>query len=107
MDNQNAPARQLLFGPEGKAYLEREYVALQRSTHEIAERMRTYHKLVRRALEHHKIGIRSRGEAQSSALSTGRAPHPTKGKPRPAAHRERISQSLTLIPKPAISQESP
>lgn len=104
MDNQNTPARQLLFGPNGKEYLQREYVTNERSTHEIAEQMKTYHKLVRRALQHHQIGIRNRSEAQSSALTTGRAPHPTKGKSRPEVTRERIRQKLT--PKPT-SKESP
>ena len=94
MDTRNLSARLFLFSSEGKVFLEREYTQNQRSTHELAEERKTYHKLVLQALRHHRIVVRDRGEAQSSALVTGRAPHPTAGKQRPKVTRDRIRQSL-------------
>ncbi len=94
MDDRNTSARAFLFSPGGRQFLEREYSTRARSTHEIADERKTYHKLVLQALQHHKIHVRTRSEAQTKALASGRATHPTKDTTRPTDTCERISQTL-------------
>jgi len=72
--------RHFLFTQEGKKFLHEQYILKERSTYEIAEQLEVYPNMVRRALQSHKFPIRSKSEAQSVALKTGRHKHPTKGK---------------------------
>ncbi len=83
-----------LFSSEGRPFLLHEYNEQGKSTYVIAAELGTYANVVRRALLHHGIQLRSHSEAQQQALKSGRTLHPTRGRPRPEATKERISQSL-------------
>lgn len=65
-----------------------------KSTHEIAESLGTYTNKVRRVLTKHGVKIRGRADAQSIALKSGRAKHPTKGTTRPESVKEKISEGI-------------
>jgi very-short-patch-repair endonuclease len=64
------------------------------STYEIAEMMETYPNKIRRILKKRGHKLKTRSEAQSSALRNGRSKHPTEGKERPLEQRLKISTSL-------------
>ena len=48
------------------------------STYEIAERYETYPNKIRRILVKHGVKMKSKSQAQKSALANGRAKHTTK-----------------------------
>lgn len=77
-----------------KAYLAEEYGRKERSIHEIAEECSTYPNKVRRALIKHGLHLRDKSEAQKVAIKSGRHPHPTKGKHRDQATKNRIGESV-------------
>lgn len=83
-----------LLTAEGKAYLLLNFSEKNKSTYEIAEELDTYPNKVRRALKAHNIPVKNRSEAQSAALSTGRAKHPTEGTERPFTVRNKIGDTL-------------
>lgn len=86
--------RNFLLGDEGKAFLEQEYISKKRSTYDIAEELETYPNMIRRALLKHNISLRDKGEAQKSALESGRHTHPTEGKERTHEEKIKISNSM-------------
>ena len=51
----------------------------QWSTYQIAEKLKTYPNKIRRVLKKHNIVLRGAKDAQTTALKTGRAKHPTAG----------------------------
>jgi very-short-patch-repair endonuclease len=65
-----------------------------KSTYEIAEDIGTYPNKIRRILQKHGIILKSRSQAQSNALSGGRAKHPTAGNVRTKEERIKISSSV-------------
>lgn len=65
-----------------------------KSTHELAEKYDTYANKIRRLLIKNGVEIRSKSEAQSTALKTGRHKHPTKGTERDEETKLKISSSM-------------
>jgi len=70
------------------------YVDDKASTYVIAEKYNTYPNKIRRTLKKLGIELNTRAEAQSLAIASGRAKHPTEGKPRPKEIREKISEGV-------------
>ena len=68
------------FAEDNKDFLVREYVENNRSTYWISEKLGTYPNKVRRALKFLGVDLKSKSEAQSNALKSGRHKHPTKGR---------------------------
>lgn len=65
-----------------------------KSTYEIAEKYDTYPNKIRRILKKNGVELRSRSDAQSNALESGRHKHPTKGTERSEETRLKISGSM-------------
>lgn len=61
------------------------------STYSIAKELGTYPKKIERILKKNGHELRSKGEAQSLAIKSGRAKHPTKGKKRSDEQKLKIS----------------
>ena len=76
-------------------WVEKEYWDNQRSICDIAKELGTYNNAVRRALLKGTRGLRSKAEAQTLALSSGRHTHPTKGKHRPDSVKRAISATIS------------
>jgi len=78
-----------------KDKLENLYVVEKKSDVEIAEMVGTYSNKIRRL--RHKLGIPTRppNEAQSLALTSGRAKHPTLGRKRTEDEKTRIGESVS------------
>lgn len=64
------------------------------SPYQIAEFYSTYANKIRRILKKNQVEIRSKSEAQKSALKQGRSAHPTEGKERTEAEKIAISSSM-------------
>ncbi len=64
------------------------------STYQIAERYETYPNKIRRILVKHGVEMKSKSQAQKSALANGRAKHPTKGNVRTKEERLKISATV-------------
>ena len=64
------------------------------STYQIAERYETYPNKIRRILVKHGVQMKSKSQAQKSALANGRAKHPTKGSVRSKEDRLKISATV-------------
>lgn len=64
------------------------------STYQIAESLKTYPKKIERVLVKNGIKLRSRSEAQKSAIKTGRTKHPTEGKTRTQEEKNKISDGV-------------
>ena len=64
------------------------------STYQIAERYETYPNKIRRILVKHGVEMKSKSQAQKSALANGRAKHPTKGNIRTKEERLKISATV-------------
>lgn len=64
------------------------------STYQIAERYDTYPNKIRRILVKHGVEMKSRSQAQRSALANGRAKHPTEGSVRTKEERLKISSTV-------------
>ena len=77
-----------------REYFVREYILNKRSFASIAEEFGTYPNKIRRAAISVGIEPRSKSEAQSCALSSGRHKHPTKGRKHSQKTREKISNSV-------------
>lgn len=86
-----------LFTGAGRQYLEGEYSQKGRSTYEIAQDKGTYANFVRRALKFHGIKLRSKSEAQKTALKTGRHEHPTKGRERTPQEKNKIGNGMADV----------
>lgn len=78
----------------GEAWLRQQYEIELKSLQQIAQEQGTYVNKVKRALKYHHIPIRNIGQAQVVALKTGRAKHPTQGKPREANVKDKISKRV-------------
>ena len=61
------------------------------STYSIAKELGTYPKKIERILKKNGYQLRSKGEAQSLAIKSGRTQHPTKGKKRSDEEKLKIS----------------
>lgn len=79
------------FARKNSLMLKQLYVDQQKSTYEIADIFQTNSSKVIRALKYLGIERRKYGDAQKTALKTGRSSHPTKGKKMRAESKERIS----------------
>ena len=75
-------------------WLRTQYIDMERSCDDIATELGTYRHRVRRALIKMRIPLRNPSAAQSVALKTERASHPTKGKRRPESVRVCISEGV-------------
>ena len=79
-------------------YIDEGYVIKEyhdnKSTYEIAKNLNTYPKKIERILKKNGCKLRSKSEAQKSALKHGRATHPTKGKPKTEAQKLQISKNM-------------
>lgn len=64
------------------------------STYELADKYDTYPNKIRRLLKKEGVKIRSKSDAQSAAIKTGRHKHPTKGTQRDEETRLKISSSM-------------
>ena len=82
------------FAEDNKDFLVREYVENDRSTSWISEKLGTYPNKVRRALKFLGVDLKSKSEAQSNALKSGRHKHPTKGRKRTEEERIKISEGM-------------
>ena len=82
------------FAEDNKDFLVREYVENDRSTYWISEKLGTYPNKVRRALKFLGVDLKSKSEAQSNALKSGRHKHPTKGRKRTEEERIKISEGM-------------
>lgn len=77
-----------------KNWLNEEYIVKNRSCDDIAVELGTYRHRVRRALIKNSIPLRSQSDAQSAALKSKRAKHPTKGTHRPESVKVLISEGV-------------
>lgn len=66
------------------------YVSQQKSTYQIAEALGTYPNKVRLALKFLGVDLRDYKAAQKTAIETGRAEHPTKGKKLTESHKRNV-----------------
>ena len=82
------------FAEDNKDFLVREYVENNRGTYWISEKLGTYPNKVRRALKFLGVDLKSKSEAQSNALKSGRHKHPTKGRKRTEEERIKISEGM-------------
>ena len=82
------------FAEDNKDFLVREYVENNRSTYWISEKLGTYPNKVRRALKFLGVDLKSKSEAQSNALKSGRHKHQTKGRKRTEEERIKISEGM-------------
>ena len=82
------------FAEDNKDFLVREYVENNRRTYWISEKLGTYPNKVRRALKFLGVDLKSKSEAQSNALKSGRHKHPTKGRKRTEEERIKISEGM-------------
>ena len=64
------------------------------STYSIAKELNTYPKKMERILKRHGYQLRSKSDAQKSALKSGRSKHPTKGVPRTPEQKVKISKAV-------------
>jgi very-short-patch-repair endonuclease len=83
-----------LSSPEGKRYLEEEYVTKGRSTIELAEELHTYPNKVLRAMKAHRVPRRSPDEAQKAAIRRGRRSPPMDGRRHSPQSRQQIAQGV-------------
>lgn len=78
--------------------LDEKYIIAQykdnKSTYVIAQELNTYPKKIERILKKNGLDLRSRGEAQSLAIQSGRAKHPTMGKKRSDQDKINISSGM-------------
>ena len=82
---------------ERKDFLFTQYIDKKRSFEEIAETSNTYSQKLRRDAQKFGIKIRSRKDAQSLALKTGRHKHPTKGTVRDDETKKKIGEKMASI----------
>jgi len=85
------------FAQKHKEFLIEQYITKQRSTYEIAQSLETYPNKIRRALNALGIDLRTKSEAQTVAISTGRHEHPTKGKKRTESEKVAISNGMSTF----------
>ena len=85
------------FAQKHKEFLIEQYITKQRSTYEIAQSLSTYPNKIRRALKTLGIDLRTKSEAQTVAISTGRHEHPTKGKKRTESEKVAISNGMSTF----------
>tara|TARA_R110000824_G_scaffold231335_2_gene419157 strand:+ start:34722 stop:35501 length:780 start_codon:yes stop_codon:yes gene_type:complete len=71
-----------------------EYNTNKKSTHQIAQDFNTYPNKIRRILQKNGVDLRSKSQAQSVAIESGRAEHPTKGKPRTEEQKLQTSKNM-------------
>ena len=69
----------------------------QWSTYQIAEKLKTYPNKIRRVLKKHNIVLRGAKDAQTTALKTGRAKHPTAGCQLSEQTKKKISESQGAV----------
>jgi len=69
------------------------YLKGNHSTYAIADKLGTYPNKIRRILQKRNIECRSKSEAQSNALATGRSSHPTEGTTRSEETKIKISET--------------
>ncbi|MAR66721.1 MAG: hypothetical protein CL833_05650 [Crocinitomicaceae bacterium] len=81
------------------------YQSGSHSTYEIAERYNTYPNKIRRILVKNGVEMKTRSQAQKTALSKGRAKHPTKGNKRSKEERLKISSTVQKYWKNMSSEE--
>lgn len=101
---------------EKKEILKQEYSIELNSFAEIAKKYNTYANKLRRDAIKFKLPIRSKSEAQSIALKSGRHDHPTKGKNRSEETKQKIGMSVLeswenmspqeLLRRKALAQEN-
>ena len=77
-----------------ESFVVKQYTKNDKSTHEIAKDLNTYPNKIRRILNKHGVSLRSKAQAQSIALQSGRATHPTQGKERTDDEKLQISQKM-------------
>ena len=82
------------FADKNRDYIIKAYTVEGKSTYQIAEALGVPPKRIQRALVSLGVPRRSYGEAQSNALKTGAAAHPTKGKTYDKDKRERMSDLM-------------
>lgn len=75
-------------------YIEDLYLKKQLSFGEIANICNTYANKIRRDAKRFNIKSRDKSEAQKNAINSGRHPHPTKGKNRSDAEKQKIGKGV-------------
>lgn len=78
-------------------YLLYAYNELNKSTYELAKMFNTYPNKIRRMLIDAGATMKTKAEAQKSALESGRHSHPTKGKKRSESEKLKISEGVAKI----------
>lgn len=84
----------ILSEKEKKDILTKEYEIKNKSFRDIAMKYNTYANKVRRDAIKYGIDIKDKSSAQKNALQSGKAKHPTEGKPRSNATKDKIGQSV-------------
>lgn len=79
---------------EKKNLIEDLYTNKNMSFSDIADQVNTYPNKIRRDAKKFNINIRTKSEAQSNALKTGKHKHPTKGTRRDEETKEKIGMSV-------------
>lgn len=102
-----------LSDSEKKDLIYKEYIHNNKSFSSIAKQYKTYANKVRRDAKKFEIPIRSKSEAQKNALAMNIVQHPTKGKNRTEAEKNKIGlsvheswMSLSVLDKNARSQKA-
>ena len=85
------------FAQKHKEFLIEQYITKQKSTYEIAQELSTYPNKIRRALKSLGVDLRTKSQAQTVAISTGRHEHPTKGKQRTESEKVAISNGMSTF----------
>ena len=85
------------FAQKHKEFLIAQYITKQKSTYEIAQELSTYPNKIRRALKSLGVDLRTKSQAQTVAISTGRHEHPTKGKQRTESEKVAISNGMSTF----------
>lgn len=83
-----------LSDADKKLLLVKEYEKNKKSFKDIADEYNTYANKVRRDAIKFNLNIRDKKQAQQNALASGRTQHPTKGKQRPDAVKQKIGFSV-------------
>lgn len=83
-----------LSDEQKKTIIEKYYIQQEKSFDEISSMYNTYPNKLRRDAKKFDLPIRSKSEAQKNALKKGRTTHPTKGKQRSEATKQKIGMSV-------------
>lgn len=88
-----------------EAYVIKQYVQKDRSTHDLARELHTYPNKIARILKKHGYELRDKEAAQKKALASGRSTHPTAGLERSPNVKKKISKGVSEAWKNLTEEE--